>query len=248
MPLGTYGANKILDHVTGRAEWTMPSVYVSIHDGDPGLGGADEHSYSGYVRKQPATGWNAASTGVPATNDGDITFDEVPAGGIAVTHVGIWDAETSGNFIFGFSIPTRNFPAGTTPKILDEAIEIIAQDNFSDYLKPLIVNHMLGASSYTMPSSVYLAVIDDGGSEFTGGGYARSETAFDPAASKEIANADEEDYGTASGDLGTTEEWRLYDASSSGNVLVFGEWDTPAEVLNGDGYKVVDGGLTITAV
>jgi len=226
----------------------MPSVYVSIHDGAPGLGGANEHSYSGYVRKQPATGWNAASTGVPATNDGDITFDEVPAGGITVTHVGIWDAETSGNFIFGFSIPTRNFPAGTTPKILDEAIEIIAQDNFSDYLKPLIVNHMLGASAYTMPSSVYLAVIDDGGSEFAGGGYARSETAFDAAASKEIANADEEDYGTASGDLGTTEEWRLYDASSSGNVLVFGEWDSPAEVLNGDGYKVVDGGLTITAV
>ncbi len=248
MPLGTYGANKILDHVTGRAVWTMPSVYVSIHDGAPGLGGANEHSYSGYVRKQPATGWNAASTGVPATNDGDITFDEVPAGGITVTHVGIWDAETSGNFIFGFSIPTRNFPAGTTPKILDEAIEIIAQDNFSDYLKPLIVNHMLGASAYTMPWSVYLAVIVVGGSEFAGGGYARSETAFDAAASKEIANADEEDYGTASGDLGTTEEWRLYDASSSGNVLVFGEWDSPAEVLNGDGYKVVDGGLTITAV
>lgn len=248
MPLGTYGANKILDHVTGRASWTMPTVYVSIHDGDPGLNGANEHDYSGYVRKQPATGWNAASTGNPATNDGDITFDEAPAGGITVTHVGIWDAGTSGNFIFGFSIPTRNFPGGTTPKILDEAIEIIAQDNFSDYMKPLIVNHMLGVSSYTMPSSVYLAVIDDSGDEFTGGGYARSETAFDPAASKEIANADEEDYGTASGDLGTAEEWRLYDASSSGNVLVFGEWDSPAEVLNGDGYKVAEGGLTITAV
>jgi len=248
MPLGTYGANKILDHVTGRDEWTMPTVYVSIHSGNPGNNGANEHSYSGYVRKQPATGWNAASNGVPATNDGDITFDEVPAGGITVTHIGIWDAATSGNFIFGFSIPTRNFPAGTTPKILDEAIEIIAQDNFSDYLKPLIVNHMLGVDEFESPDSVYLAVIDDNGDEFTGGGYARSETGFDPAASKEIANADEENYGTASANLGTTEEWRLYDASSSGNVLLFGEWDTPAEVLSGDTYKVPAGSLHIATV
>ncbi len=248
MPLGTAGANKILDHVTGRASWAMPTVYVSIHSADPGLTGANEHTYLGYGRSQPATGWNAASAGVPATNDGDITFAAVPAGGITVTHVGIWDASSGGNFIFGFSIPTRNFPEGTTPKILDEAIEIIALDNFSAYLKPLIVNHMLGKTAYTMPSAVYLAVIDNGGSEFTGGGYSRSETDFDPAATKAIDNADEEDFGTASGDLGTTDAWRLYDASTSGNILVFGDWDTPAEVLNGDGYKVPDAGLTITAV
>jgi hypothetical protein len=30
-------------------------------------------------------------------------------------------------------------------------------------------------------------------------------------------------------------------------VLLFGDWDAPAEVLNGDGYKSVEGGLTITA-
>jgi len=248
MSLGTYGANKILDHIVGRAAWTMPTVHVSLHNGNPGLTGANEHTYLGYGRQTPATGWNAASAGVPATNDGDITFAAVPAGGITVTHLGIWDASSGGNFIFGFSIPTRNFPAGTTPKILDEAIEIIALDNFSDYLKPLIVNHMLGKTSYTMPAAVYLAVIDDGGTEFTGGGYARSETDFDPAATKAIDNADEEDFGTASGDLGTTDAWRLYDASSSGNILVFGDWDTPAEVLTGDGYLVPDGGLTITAV
>lgn len=248
MGLSTYGANKILDHVTGRAAWTMPTVHVSIHSADPGLTGANEHTYLGYGRAQPATGWNAASTGVPATNDGDITFAAVPAGGITVTHVGIWDASSGGNFIFGFSIPTRNFPEGTTPKILDEAIEIIALDNFSAYLKPLIVNHMLGISPFSAPAAVYLAVIDDMGSEFTGGGYARSETAFDPAATKAIDNADEEDYGTASADLGTTDAWKLYDDPSAGNVLLFGDWDTPAEVLNGDGYKVPASGLTITAV
>ena len=248
MSLSTYCSNKILDHIVGRASWTMPTVHVSIHNGDPGLAGANEHTYLGYGRQTPAIGWNAASAGVAATNDGDITFAEVTAGGITVTHVGIWDASSGGNFIFGFSIPTRNFPEGTTPKILDEAIEIIAQDNFSDYLKPLIVNHMLGISPFSAPAAVYLAVLDDLGTEFTGGGYARSETAFDPATTKSIANAAEEDYGTASADLGTTDAWKLYDASTDGNELLFGEWDTPAEVLNGDGYKVPDAGLTITAV
>lgn len=246
--LGTYGANKILDHVTGRAAWTMPSVYVSIHNGNPGLDGANEHSYSGYIRSQPGTGWNAASDGVPASNDGMIEFPEVAGDPISVSYIGIWDAETDGNFIFGFQVPTRVVPLGQNPRIPDEAIEIIALDNFSAYLKPLIVNHMLGISEFTAPSAVYLAVIDDGGSEFTGGGYSRSETDFDPAAAKSIANADEEDFGTASGDLGTTDAWRLYDASTDGNILIFGDWDTPAEVLNGDGYLVPDGGLTITAV
>lgn len=248
MPLGTYGANKILDHITGRASWSMPTVHVSIHNGNPGNNGANEHTYLGYSRQQPASGWNVATLGNPATNDGDITFGVVPTGGITVSHVGIWDASSGGNFIFGFSIPTRNFPAGSTPKILDEALEIIALDNFSDYLKHRIVNHMLGETSYSMPSTVYLAVIDDGGTEFTGGGYARQATAFDPAASKEIVNAAEENFGTASGNLGDTDTWRLYDNSSGGNILIFGDWDVPAEVLNGDGYKVPDGGLNILAV
>lgn len=246
MPLSTYGANKILEHITGRTAWTMPEVYVSIHHGNPGLTGANEHDYAGYVRSQPATGWNAASDGVPASNDGMIEFPEVAGDPISVSYIGIWDAETDGNFIFGFQVPTRLVPAGQPPKIPDGVIEIIALDNFSDYLKPAIVNHMLGISAFTMPTA-YLAVIDDLGTEFTGGGYARSETAFDPAATKAIDNADEEDYGTASADLGTTDAWKLYDDPSAGNELLFGDWDTPAEVLNGDGYKVPENGLTITA-
>lgn len=248
MPLGTYGANKILDHVTGRQEWTIPAVYVSIHSGAPGNNGANEHSYSGYVRKQPATGWNAASNGVPATNDGDITFDEMPAGGITVSHIGIWDAETSGNFIFGFSIPTRNFPAGTTPKILDEAIEIIAEDNFSDYLKPLIVNHMLGISPYTYIADIYVGLITTGGSEFSGGSYARRNINFDAASSKQIVNAIQENFGTAGANLGTTNRFRLFDASTSGNALLTGNWNSSAEVLAGDSYLIEDSGITITAV
>ena len=35
--LSAYLANKILDHATGRASFTMPSgVYAKMHTGDPG--------------------------------------------------------------------------------------------------------------------------------------------------------------------------------------------------------------------
>lgn len=239
-----YG-NGIIGHITGQAELSAPSsTVISIHSGDPGATGANEHAYSGYARQ--AVTWNAASLGVPASNDGDITFPAAPAGGITISHIGIWD--DGGTFIMGIAIASRTFPEGTSPKLVDGVVQVSATGDFSNYLKHRIVNHILGISAFTKPTTVYLAVIDDEAAEFSGGDYARSATAFDAPGGKEIVNAAEEDFGTASADLGTTDAFGIYDALTTGNLLVSGLWDTPAEVLNGDGYKVPDGGITITIV
>ena len=56
--------------------------------------------------------------------------------------------------------------------------------NLSDYLENKLIDHFLGTTSYTMPTPVYVALYTvtpsdaGGGTEATGGSYARQTAAF----------------------------------------------------------------------
>lgn len=82
---------------------TAPAnVYVSLHTGDPGDTGANEASTGGYARV--AQTFAAASTdgGGTTTIDSNAAITIGPfSGSDTFTHMGIWDASTSGNFIAG---------------------------------------------------------------------------------------------------------------------------------------------------
>lgn len=97
---------ELLDHVLGAAAYTAPAnTYISLHTGDPGETGANEvASTNAYVRPtfaNNATNWPAASAG-SKSNGVAITFaTPTGAGWGLVTHFGIWDASTTGNFLIG---------------------------------------------------------------------------------------------------------------------------------------------------
>lgn len=97
----------------------LATVYVSLHTADPSETGASEVTGGNYARIAVAsTGWTKnASNPASATNTAEITY---PASGTVtwsaitgsgVTHVGIWDSLTTGNFLFGGAL--------TTPKIVN---------------------------------------------------------------------------------------------------------------------------------
>lgn len=99
--------NEILDHIFGAAAYTAPAtVYVSLHTADPGDTGASEASGSGYARKDVtnnATNFPAASGGAKA-NGTAITFAQATgnwSSSANMTHFGLWDAVTAGNFLGG---------------------------------------------------------------------------------------------------------------------------------------------------
>lgn len=105
MSASNYLELEILDHVLGGADYTRPAtVYVSLHTADPGETGANETSGTDYARKSVTnndTNWPAASAG-NKSNGAAITFATPGSGGWGtVTHFGIWDASTNGNFLFG---------------------------------------------------------------------------------------------------------------------------------------------------
>lgn len=97
MSISDYLENELLDAVFNSGAFSVTGdPYVSLHDGDPGETGANEITGGSYARQQAAFG--AAASGAVA-NSADIEFTDMPA--LTVTHVGVWDAATVGNFLWG---------------------------------------------------------------------------------------------------------------------------------------------------
>jgi hypothetical protein len=96
MSISNYAENKILDHVTGEAAWTMPTtVYVKLHTGDPGEA-ATSNAATETTRK--AASWSAASSGSIAT-DATIEWTNVSTTE-TYSHWSLWDASTAGNALW----------------------------------------------------------------------------------------------------------------------------------------------------
>lgn len=96
MSISNYAENKILDHATGEAAWTMPTtVYVKLHTGDPGEA-ATSNAATETTRKSAS--WAAASSGSIAT-DATLEWTNV-ASTETYTHWSLWDASTGGNALW----------------------------------------------------------------------------------------------------------------------------------------------------
>ena len=98
---------KFLDHFLGTASTTSPAaVYLSLHTADPtdaGSGAEVSTSGTAYVRK--AITFGAASSG-SASNDAAVEFDAATSSWGTITHIGIWDASSSGNLLFHAALTT----------------------------------------------------------------------------------------------------------------------------------------------
>ena len=97
--MSDYLERKLLDHTLGTAAYTHPSqAYLALHTADPtdAAGGA-ECSGRSYARQ--TIDFNAAAgTGGAVTNSTAEDFTDMPA--CTVTHIGIWDAASSGNLLY----------------------------------------------------------------------------------------------------------------------------------------------------
>ena len=64
--ISDYAELKLLDHVTGRAAFTLPSgMWIKLHTGDPGEAGTANPA--GETTRKPTT-WSAAAAGAIATS------------------------------------------------------------------------------------------------------------------------------------------------------------------------------------
>lgn len=121
----------------------------------------------------------------------------------------------------------------------------------SDYTENLALTWLLTSSSATRPSAWYLGLFTSatsdagGGTEVSGGSYARQSVAFTVSTST-ASNSATITFPTASASWGTITHVAVYDASTSGNQLFHGAVTTSKTIDNGDTFQVTAGNLTIT--
>ena len=123
----------------------------------------------------------------------------------------------------------------------------------SDYAENKVLDVLGANATFTAPSAVYLGLStgsfnDDGsGTEISGNNYARVAVSFGSAASGTMSNDAAIEFAAATGNWGSVSHWALFDASSSGNMLVSGSFTSAKTITSGDVLKIAVGDLDITA-
>ena len=132
---------------------------------------------------------------------------------------------------------------------------------FSDYLEAILLDHVLGAASFTPPANVYVALytvaptaLGTDGTEVSGGSYQRATvlnnaTNFPAAAGGAPAtkhNGTAVTFTTATADWGTIVAFAFFDDISAGNMLLFGDVTPNQAIPNGVTASFDVSALTIT--
>ena len=123
----------------------------------------------------------------------------------------------------------------------------------SDYLENEILDHILGTGAYTAPTTVYVGLStatladDASGTELSGSGYARQSATFNAAASGTADNSAAIEFPAATASWGTVSHFGIYDAASSGNLLIHWAFTAAKLIDTGDILKISAGDLDISA-
>lgn len=123
--------------------------------------------------------------------------------------------------------------------------------SFSDYLETKVLDHVFGGTSYTAPTTLYVALFtaapsdSGGGTEVSGGAYARQTIAFTTSGDTTSNNAAIE-FPTATANYGTVTHVGIYDASSAGNLMAWASLTSSKTIETGDVFRIPSGDLDIT--
>lgn len=122
--------------------------------------------------------------------------------------------------------------------------------NLSNYLENKLIDHFLGTTTYTKPSAVYVALYTvapsdaGGGTEVTGGSYARQTATFTAASSGATSNDANIDFTGMP--AATVVAIGVFDALTSGNLLLHGTLTTNKTTDAGDTLRIATGDLDIS--
>ena len=132
----------------------------------------------------------------------------------------------------------------------------------SNYLETALLNHLFRTSTFSKPSSVYVALFTaapsdaGGGTEVSGGSYARVAIASgdsswsapaDASGAQRTTNAAEVAFPESTAAWGTVTHFGLFDASTSGNLLVWGALTVSRNVdAAGITLKMAAGDLSVS--
>jgi hypothetical protein len=122
----------------------------------------------------------------------------------------------------------------------------------SNYLEQALINGTLRGTTYTAPTTTYLALYTndptdaDTGTEITGGSYVRQAITFSSPSGGATSNSSAIEFPQATADWGTITYVGIRDAVTSGNLLYHTALDTSKTISNGDIFKITSTNLSVT--
>lgn len=122
--------------------------------------------------------------------------------------------------------------------------------NLTNYLENKLIDHFLGTTTYTKPTNIYVGLFTvtpgeaAGGTEVTGGSYARQIATFGAASSGSTTNSGNIDYTNMP--AATTVAIGIFDALTSGNMLLYGALTTNKTTDAGDTLRIATGSLSVS--
>ena len=122
--ISNYLENALINGTLRATTFTAPAaVYVSLHTADPTDAGSGTEVSGGSYARQAAT-FGAPSNGA-STTTADITYPQATAGYGTVTHIGIFDALTTGNLLYHSPLDTsKTIDTGDIFKITSGSLTV----------------------------------------------------------------------------------------------------------------------------
>lgn len=235
--MSDYLEDRVIDHLL-RAQAFTPAaqLYLALYsDATTDAGGGTEASGGSYARQALTIGAPALGA---ASNSNVLTFPNMPAG--TWTHAAIRDALTLGNSLFHGPLTTSKTTTAGKSLVLPVGeldVSFTAGSNATDFLRNLIINRFLRNQAHTPAATLYLAQYTTattrtgGGTEVTGGGYARQAIALVAASGGVTSNSGVVDTVMPAA---TATHFAIHDALSAGNMYLQGPLDSSIVAGAGD--------------
>lgn len=264
--LSDYAENALLNHLTTNAAYSpSATIYLALCTADPtdaGTGASmNEVANSGAYARKAITFGAASSRRV--TQNATVTYDQASGSWGTISHWAIVDSAThgAGNMLAhgAFSV-SKSVVSGNTPSVASSEVyvEITASTGLSTYFANGFLDRMFRNQAFTV-SATYAALAtsapSDGaaGTEVSGNNYARkqisanggSAPAWGTVSAGSVSNGAAVTFATPSGSWGTVTHMMIMDASTSGNMLAYGDVTDNAVAAN-DTVQFATSALTIT--
>lgn len=265
-----YAENQLVDMVRGQGLTLPANWYVALGTA------ADDGSFTeitgtGYGRVAVArslanwagtqgAGTTLASNGTShaTSNNNSISFGTSGSAWGPATQVGLFDASTGGNCWFTLEL-SSSLSIGSGELVTLEAGDLAwtlgLSGGMSDYLSNKLIDLLWRGQAYTWPTNTYTALYTlspnnaGGGTEVSGGGYARvaiasslaawsgTQSAGSTAASSGTGGRTSNNasliYPTPSASWSTVLAEALKDAATAGNFLFWGALGSPKTISSG---------------
>lgn len=124
--------------------------------------------------------------------------------------------------------------------------------SMTDYLEAALLNHVFRNVPYTPPTVLYVGLFTaapdeaGGGTEVSGGGYARQQAAFAAPSGGQISNSADITFPVAETAWGTITHVALFDAATGGNMLCYAALQAAKAIEAGDQLIFRAGQLVIS--